>query len=217
MKFFVDTAEIDQIKELNDLGMVDGVTTNPSLIMKSGRDILEVTKEICDIVDGPVSAEVVALEADDMLAEGRKLAKIADNIAVKVPLTWAGLKTCKTLTDEGTMVNVTLCFSANQALLAAKAGATFISPFIGRLDDINLDGLELIEDIRTIYDNYGFETNILAASIRSANHMSDCAKIGADVATAPPNVIKAMANHVLTDKGLAAFMADAEKAGISIL
>lgn len=217
MKFFVDTAEIDQIKELNDLGMVDGVTTNPSLIMKSGRDILEVTKEICDIVDGPVSAEVVALEADDMLAEGRKLAKIADNIAVKVPLTWAGLKTCKTLTDEGTMVNVTLCFSANQALLAAKAGATFISPFIGRLDDINLDGLELIEDIRTIYDNYGFETNILAASIRSANHMSDCAKIGADVATAPPNVIKAMANHVLTDKGLAAFMADAQKAGIKIV
>ncbi|MFG5383011.1 fructose-6-phosphate aldolase [Yoonia sp. R2-816] len=217
MKFFVDTAEIDQIKELNDLGMVDGVTTNPSLIMKSGRDILEVTKEICAMVDGPVSAEVVALEADDMLAEGRKLAKIADNIAVKVPLTWAGLKTCKTLTDDGIMVNVTLCFSANQALLAAKAGATFISPFIGRLDDINMDGLDLIEDIRTIYDNYGFETNILAASIRSANHMSECAKIGADVATAPPNVIKAMANHVLTDKGLDAFMADAKKAGIKIV
>lgn len=217
MKFFVDTAEIDQIKELNDLGMVDGVTTNPSLIAKSGRDILEVTKEICDLVDGPVSAEVVALDAETMLAEGRKLAKIADNIAVKVPLTWAGLQTCKALSDEGTMVNVTLCFSANQALLAAKAGATFISPFIGRLDDINLDGLELIEDIRTIYDNYGFGTNILAASIRSANHMSDCAKIGADVATAPPNVIKAMANHVLTDKGLAGFMADVEKAGIKIL
>ncbi|MEL6684500.1 MAG: fructose-6-phosphate aldolase [Pseudomonadota bacterium] len=217
MKFFVDTAEIDQIKELNDLGMVDGVTTNPSLIAKSGRDILEVTKEICSMVSGPVSAEVVALEADDMLAEGRKLAKIADNIAVKVPLTWAGLKTCKTLSDDGIMVNVTLCFSANQALLAAKAGATFISPFIGRLDDLNMDGLELIEDIRTIYDNYGFETNILAASIRSANHMSECAKIGADVATAPPGVIKAMANHVLTDKGLAAFMADAEKAGIKIV
>jgi len=217
MKFFVDTAEIDQIKELNDLGMVDGVTTNPSLIAKSGRDILEVTKEICSIVSGPVSAEVVALEADDMLAEGRKLAKIADNIAVKVPLTWAGLKTCKTLSDDGIMVNVTLCFSANQALLAAKAGATFISPFIGRLDDINLDGLELIEDIRTIYDNYGFETNILAASIRTANHMSDCAKIGADVCTAPPNVIMAMANHILTDKGLAAFMADAKKAGIKIV
>ncbi|MEL6572041.1 MAG: fructose-6-phosphate aldolase [Pseudomonadota bacterium] len=217
MKFFVDTAEIDAIKELHALGMVDGVTTNPSLIAKSGRDILEVTKEICDIVDGPVSAEVVALDADTMLAEGRKLAKIADNIAVKVPLTWAGLQTCKALSEEGTMVNVTLCFSANQALLAAKAGATFISPFIGRLDDLNLDGLELIEDIRTIYDNFGFETQILAASIRSANHMSECAKIGADVATAPPGVIKAMANHVLTDKGLAAFMADAEKAGINIL
>ena len=217
MKFFVDTAEIDQIKELNDLGMVDGVTTNPSLIAKSGRDILEVTKEICSIVSGPVSAEVVALDADTMLAEGRKLAKIADNIAVKVPLTWAGLKTCKTLSDDGIMVNVTLCFSANQALLAAKAGATFISPFIGRLDDLNMDGLELIEDIRTIYDNYGFETNILAASIRSANHMSDCAKIGADVATAPPAVIKAMANHVLTDKGLDGFMADVAKAGIKIL
>ena len=217
MKFFVDTAELDQIKELHDLGMVDGVTTNPSLIAKSGRDILEVTKEICDLVKGPVSAEVVALDADTMLAEGRKLAKIADNIAVKVPLTWAGLQTCKTLSDEGIMVNVTLCFSANQSLLAAKAGATFISPFIGRLDDINLDGLELIEDIRTIYDNYGFKTQILAASIRTANHMSDCAKIGADVATAPPAVIKAMANHILTDKGLAGFMADVEKAGIKIL
>lgn len=217
MKFFVDTAEIDQIKELNDLGMVDGVTTNPSLIAKSGRNILEVTKEICDLVSGPVSAEVVALDAETMLAEGRKLARIADNIAVKVPLTWAGLKTCKTLSDEGIMVNVTLCFSANQALLAAKAGATFISPFIGRLDDLNLDGLELIEDIRTIYDNYGFATQILAASIRTANHMSDCAKIGADVATAPPAVIKAMANHLLTDKGLAGFMADVEKAGITIL
>ncbi|WP_019956532.1 fructose-6-phosphate aldolase [Yoonia vestfoldensis] len=217
MKFFVDTAELDQIRELHDLGMVDGVTTNPSLIAKSGRDILEVTKEICDLVKGPVSAEVVALDAETMLAEGRKLAKIADNIAVKVPLTWAGLKTCKTLSDDGIMVNVTLCFSANQALLAAKAGATFISPFIGRLDDINLDGLELIEDIRTIYDNYGFKTQILAASIRTANHMSDCAKIGADVATAPPAVIKAMANHILTDKGLAGFMADVEKAGIKIL
>lgn len=217
MKFFVDTAEIDAIKELHALGMVDGVTTNPSLIAKSGRDILEVTKEICDLVEGPVSAEVVATDADEMLKEGKKLAKIADNIAVKVPLTWAGLQTCKALSEEGTMVNVTLCFSANQALLAAKAGATFISPFIGRLDDLNLDGLELIEDIRTIYDNYGYETQILAASIRSANHMSECAKIGADVATAPPNVIKAMANHLLTDKGLAAFMADAAKAKIQIL
>ena len=217
MKFFVDTADVDAIAELNDLGMVDGVTTNPSIIAKSGRDILEVTKEICDLVDGPVSAEVVATEADAMIAEGRKLAKIADNIAVKVPLTWDGLKACKVLSGEGNMVNVTLCFSANQALLAAKAGATFISPFIGRLDDINLDGMELIADIRDIYDNYGFETEILAASIRSANHMSECAKIGADVATAPPAVIKAMANHVLTDKGLAAFLKDAEKANIKIV
>jgi transaldolase len=217
MKFFVDTAEIDAIAELNDLGMVDGVTTNPSLIKKSGRDILEVTKEICDLVEGPVSAEVVALKAEDMIAEGRKLAEIAENIAVKVPLTWDGLKACKTLTDEGKMVNVTLCFSANQALLAAKAGATFISPFIGRLDDLNMDGLDLIADIREIYDNYGFETNILAASIRTANHMSDCAKIGADVATAPPGVIKAMANHVLTDKGLDQFVKDAAAANIKIL
>ena len=217
MKFFVDTADVDAIKELNDLGMADGVTTNPSLILKSGRDILEVTKEICSIVSGPVSAEVVALEADDMIAEGRKLAKIADNIAVKVPLTWAGLKACKTLSEEGNMVNVTLCFSANQALLAAKAGATFISPFIGRLDDINLDGMDLIADIRDIYDNYGYETQILAASIRSANHMSEAAKIGADVATAPPNVIKAMANHILTDKGLDAFMKDWAKTGQKIL
>jgi transaldolase len=217
MKFFVDTADVSAIKELNDLGMVDGVTTNPSIIAKSGLNILEVTKEICDLVDGPVSAEVVATDAEQMIAEGRKLAKIADNIAVKVPLTWDGLKACKVLSDEGNMVNVTLCFSANQALLAAKAGATFISPFIGRLDDINLDGLELIEDIRLIYDNYGFETQILAASIRNANHMSECAKIGADVCTAPPSVIKAMANHVLTDNGLAAFLADAKKANIKIV
>jgi transaldolase len=217
MKFFVDSAEVDAIRELNDLGMVDGVTTNPSLILKSGRDITEVTKEICSIVAGPVSAEVVATEAEAMIAEGRKLAKIADNIAVKVPLTWAGLKACKVLTDEGRMVNVTLCFSANQALLAAKAGATFISPFIGRLDDLNIDGMELISDIRIIYDNYGFETQILAASIRSANHMSEAAKLGADVATAPPGVIKAMANHVLTDKGLEAFLKDWAKTGQKIL
>ncbi len=217
MKFFVDTAEIEAIAELNDLGMVDGVTTNPSLIKKSGRDILEVTKEICDMVEGPVSAEVIALKSDDMIAEGRKLADIAENIAVKVPLTWDGLKACKVLTEEGKMVNVTLCFSANQALLAAKAGATFISPFIGRLDDLNMDGLDLIADIREIYDNYGFETNILAASIRTANHMSDCAKIGADVATAPPGVIKAMANHLLTDKGLDQFVKDAQAANIKIV
>lgn len=185
MKFFVDTAEVSEIIELNDLGMVDGVTTNPSLIKKSGRDILEVTKEICGIVSGPVSAEVTATDADKMIAEGRKLAELASNIAVKLPLTWDGLKACRVLSQEGKMVNVTLCFAANQALLAAKAGATFISPFIGRLDDINLDGMELIEDIRTIYDNYGFETQILAASIRTANHVLDSARIGADVITAP--------------------------------
>ncbi|MGV6804030.1 MAG: fructose-6-phosphate aldolase [Ruegeria sp.] len=217
MKFFVDTAEIDAIAELNDLGMVDGVTTNPSLILKSGRDILEVTKEICDLIDGPVSAEVVATEADDMIAEGRKLAKIAPNIAVKVPLTWAGLKTCKTLSDEGQMVNVTLCFSVNQALLAAKAGATFISPFVGRLDDINLDGMDLIADIRQVYDNYGYETEILAASIRSVNHVADSARIGADVITAPPAVIKKLADHPLTDKGLEAFLSDWAKTGQKIL
>ncbi|GHC53931.1 fructose-6-phosphate aldolase [Neogemmobacter tilapiae] len=217
MKFFVDTADVEAIAELNDLGMVDGVTTNPSLILKSGRDILEVTKEICGIVSGPVSAEVVALKADDMIAEGRKLAEIASNIAVKVPLTWDGLKTCKVLSGEGFMVNVTLCFSANQALLAAKAGATFISPFIGRLDDINLDGLDLIGDIRTIYDNYDFETQILAASVRSANHVKDCALIGADVVTAPPSVIKGLASHVLTDKGLDQFMKDWAKTGQKIL
>jgi len=217
MKFFVDTAEVDAIADLNDLGMVDGVTTNPSLIMKSGRDILEVTKEICDMIDGPVSAEVVAMEADAMISEGRKLAEIADNITIKVPLTWDGLKACKVLSGEGRMVNVTLCFSANQALLAAKAGATFISPFIGRLDDINLDGMELIADIRTIYDNYGFDTQILAASIRTVNHITDAARIGADVITAPPAVIKAMANHPLTDKGLDAFMKDWAKTGQKIL
>ncbi|WP_294615033.1 fructose-6-phosphate aldolase [Roseovarius sp.] len=217
MKFFVDTAETDQIAELNDLGMVDGVTTNPSLILKSGRDILDVTREIADMVAGPVSAEVVALKADDMIAEGRKLAKIADNIAVKVPLTWDGLKACKVLSGEGNMVNVTLCFSANQALLAAKAGATFISPFIGRLDDINLDGMDLIADIRTIYDNYGFDTEILAASIRTVNHAYQAAMIGADVMTAPPAVIKKMAEHPLTNQGLETFMADWAKTGQQIL
>ncbi|MEQ6248667.1 fructose-6-phosphate aldolase [Sulfitobacter sp. HNIBRBA3233] len=217
MKFFVDTADVDAIAELNDLGMVDGVTTNPSLILKSGRDILEVTKEICGIVSGPVSAEVVALEADAMIAEGRKLAEIAPNIAVKLPLTWDGLKACKVLSGEGKMINVTLCFSANQALLAAKAGASFISPFIGRLDDINLDGMDLIEDIRTIYDNYGFSTEILAASIRSVNHVQDCARIGADVMTAPPEVIRKLAAHPLTDKGLDQFMKDWAKTGQKIL
>jgi transaldolase len=217
MKFFVDTADIDAIRDLSQLGVVDGVTTNPSLIMKSGRDIKDVTAEICALVDGPVSAETVAMDADGMIAEGKELAKIADNIAIKVPLTWEGLKACKALTGEGFMVNVTLCFSANQALLAAKAGATFVSPFIGRLDDINLDGMDLIAEIRTIYDNYAFDTEILAASIRSANHMKQAALIGADVATAPPGVIQAMAAHPLTDKGLEGFLKDWAKTGQKIL
>jgi len=217
MKFFIDTAEIDEIRDLNETGMVDGVTTNPSLIMKSGRDITEVTKEICDLVEGPVSAEVTATESRAMIDEGRKLAKIAPNIAVKVPLTWDGLKACKALSSDGNMVNVTLCFSASQALLAAKAGATFISPFIGRLDDMGLDGMELISDIRQIYDNYGFETQILAASIRTVNHVAISAKIGADVATVPPGVLKKLADHPLTDKGLEAFLADWAKTGQSIL
>ena len=197
--------------------MLDGVTTNPSLIMKSGRDIMEVTKEICDLVSGPVSAEVVATEAQSMVAEGRKLAEIASNITVKLPLTWDGLKACKVLSSEGKMVNVTLCFSANQALLAAKAGATFISPFIGRLDDVNIDGMDLIADIRQIYDNFGFDTQILAASIRTVNHVTQAALIGADVITAPPNIIKSLANHPLTDKGLEQFMSDWTKTGQKIL
>lgn len=217
MKFFLDTAEISEIREMAETGMVDGVTTNPSLIMKSGRDILEVTKEICSIVEGPVSAEVVATEAEAMIAEGRKLAEIAPNIAVKVPLTWDGLKACKTLSGEGKMVNVTLCFSANQALLAAKAGATFISPFIGRMDDISIEGMDLIQEIRQIYDNYHFSTEILAASIRTVNHVKASALIGADVITAPPSVIKALASHPLTDKGLAAFMKDWASTGQKIL
>jgi len=217
MKFFVDTAEIGEILELEKLGLVDGVTTNPSLIKKSGRDFIEVIREICEAVEGPVSAETVALDYEGMLAEGRKLAQVASNIAVKVPLTWDGLKACRTLTEEGRMVNVTLCFSSNQALLAAKAGATFISPFVGRLDDINLDGMELIRDIRTIYDNYGYETEILAASIRSANHVSEAALAGADVVTCPPPVLKALASHPLTDKGLAAFLNDWEATGQKIL
>ena len=217
MKFFVDTAEIDEIAELNDLGMVDGVTTNPSLIMKSGRDIIEVTKEICDLVSGPVSAEVVATQANEMIAEGRKLAEIAENIAVKLPLTWDGLKACKVLSSEGKMVNVTLCFSVNQALLAAKVGATFISPFIGRLDDVNIDGMDLIADIRQVYDNFGYETQILAASIRTVNHVTQSALIGADVITAPQKVIKSLVNHPLTDQGLAQFMSDWAKTGQNIL
>lgn len=218
MKFFVDTADTDEIRDLASTGLLDGVTTNPSLIAKSGRDFTEVVKEICDMVEGPVSAEVTATDADTMVEEGRKLSQIADNVAVKVPLTWDGLKACRALAQGGTMVNVTLCFSANQALLAAKAGATFISPFIGRLDDVGEDGMDLIRDIRRIYDNYEtLTTEILAASIRNDEHVRQSALAGADVATVPPQVLRDLAKHPLTDKGLAAFLADWEKTGQKIL
>lgn len=218
MKFFIDSADVEEIGELADTGLIDGVTTNPSLIAKSGRNFLDVVKEICSIIEGPVSAEVTALDAPTMIEEGQKLAGLAENITIKVPLTWDGLKACKALSDQGTMVNVTLCFNANQALLAAKAGATFISPFIGRLDDIGLDGMELISEIRTIYDNYdNLETEILAASIRSVNHVKEAALIGADVATVPGKVIKELAKHPLTDKGLEAFLKDWAATGQTIL
>ncbi|BCM22282.1 MULTISPECIES: fructose-6-phosphate aldolase [unclassified Mesorhizobium] len=217
MKFFVDTADIKEIKELHDLGLLDGVTTNPSLILKSGGKIAEVTKQICDIVEGPVSAEVVATEYKQMMAEAEVLAKIAPNVAIKVPLTLDGLKACKTIrTEMNRMVNVTLCFSANQALLAAKAGASFISPFVGRIDDTGSDGMELISEIRTIYDNYDFKTEILTASVRTVNHVKQAALIGADIVTAPPATLKALVNHPLTDKGLAAFLADWAKTGQKI-
>jgi len=216
MKFFVDTAEIEDIRELAATGLLDGVTTNPSLIAKSGRDFMEVTKEICAIVDGPVSAEVVALDHPTMMKEAEILRKLADNVCIKVPLTVDGLKTCKALTSDGTMVNVTLCFSANQALLAAKAGASFISPFVGRHDDNGSDGMDLIRDIRLIYDNYAFETEILVASVRHVVHVLESARIGADVMTAPPKVIHALFNHVLTDKGIEGFLADWAKTGQSI-
>jgi transaldolase len=217
MKFFVDTAEVKDIRELHEAGLVDGVTTNPSLIAKSGRNIKEVIKEICDVTPGPVSAEVASLEYDGMVAEGEVLAKIASNVVVKLPLTLSGLKATKHFKEAGIKTNVTLCFSANQALLAAKAGATYISPFIGRLDDINLDGMELIENIRTIYDNYQFETQILAASIRNANHVTQAALAGADVATIPPDVIRKLANHPLTNSGIEGFLKDWKGTGQSIL
>lgn len=217
MKFFVDTADIKDISELNDLGLVDGVTTNPSLILKSGGKIADVTKQICDIVDGPVSAEVVATEYAKMIREAETLAQIADNVCIKVPLTLDGLRACKTIrTEMKRLVNVTLCFSATQALLAAKAGASFVSPFIGRIDDIGLDGMELIAEIRAIYDNYGYPTEILAASARTVNHIKQSAIIGADVVTAPPAVLKALVKHPLTDIGLKQFLADWEKTGQKI-
>ncbi len=216
MKFFADTAEIEDIKDLAATGLLDGVTTNPSLIHKSGRDFMEVTREICAIVDGPVSAEVVALDHEGMMREAEILRKIADNVCIKVPLTIDGLKTCKQLTGDGTMVNVTLCFSANQALLAAKAGATFVSPFVGRHDDNGFDGMDLIRDIRLIYDNYAFATEILVASVRHGIHVLEAARIGADVMTAPPAVIRGLFKHVLTEKGIEGFLADWAKTGQSI-
>jgi transaldolase len=216
MKFFVDTADVKEIRELNDLGLLDGVTTNPSLILKSGGSIVEVTREICSIVKGPVSSEVVATEYKDMMREADFLSKIADNICIKVPLTLDGLKACKAITSSGRKVNVTLCFSANQALLAAKAGASFISPFVGRIDDMGIDGMELIAEIRTIYDNYDFKTEILVASVRTVNHAKQAALIGADVATMPPATIRALVKHPLTDKGLESFLADWAKTGQKI-
>ena len=218
MKFFVDTADVVEIRDLAATGLLDGVTTNPSLIAKSGRDFFDVVAEICALVDGPVSAEVAATEAAAMVAEGRVLAKIADNVAVKVPLTWDGLKACRSLSQDGTQVNVTLCFSANQALLAAKAGASFISPFVGRLDDIGHDGMQLIAEILEIYGNYDtISTEVLVASVRSPMHVLQAARLGADVCTIPPDVIRQLAKHVLTDKGLDAFLADWRKTGQSIL
>ena len=216
MKFFVDTADIGEIRELNEAGLIDGVTTNPSLILKAGRPMKDVIADICAAVEGPVSAEVTALTAEEMVREGKILAEIASNVCIKLPLTLDGLKACKHLTDEGFETNVTLCFSATQALLAAKAGATYVSPFIGRLDDININGMELIADIRRIFDNYDFETQILAASIRTLNHVREAALIGADVATVPTSTLKALVKHPLTDKGLETFLSDWKKTGQSI-
>lgn len=217
MEFFADTAETIEIAELIDLNLIDGVTTNPSLIKKSGRDVFHVLAEICELVDGPVSAEVVALTAEEMVSEGQRLTQISSNIVVKVPLTLEGLKACNILSSDGKKVNVTLCFSSVQALLAAKAGATYISPFIGRLDDLGMNGMDLIEEIRIIYDNYDFATKILAASIRSPLHVNESALAGADVVTVPPAVIKKLAHHPLTDKGLQSFLTDWEKTGMKIV
>ncbi len=218
MKFFADTSDLDAIKDLADCGMLDGVTTNPSIIAKSGKEFLPLIKEITEICEGPVSAEVASTDYETMMKEGEKLAAIADNIAVKVPLTEAGLKVCKNLSEGGTMVNVTLCFTPMQAVLAAKAGAAFISPFVGRLDDIGQNGMDLIADILTIYDNYPeFYTEVLVASVRHPQHILESARMGADVVTCPPDVIKKLYKHPLTDSGLAAFVEDWKKTGQSIL
>jgi transaldolase len=218
MKFFVDTADVAEIRDLAATGMVDGVTTNPSLVAKTGRSFFEVLQEICDVVPGPVSAEVAATDLETMLAEGRRLAEVAGNIVIKVPLTPDGLKACRALRDSGIAVNVTLCFSAAQAILAAKAGATYISPFIGRLDDVGAEGMELIGDIVQIYENYpDIETEVLVASVRSVSHVVEAALMGAHLATIPPGILRAMYKHPLTDKGLEAFLADWGKTGQSIL
>ena len=216
MKIFLDTADIAEIREGAASGLVDGVTTNPSLAAKTGRDYVEVLKEICGLVPGAVSAEVLATDYEGMMSQAKTFLGIARNIAIKVPLTWDGLKACKALSDNGTMVNVTLCFSPVQALMAAKAGAHFISPFIGRLDDIGEDGMGLIRDIRAVYDNYGFKTELLAASIRSVSHVRECALAGADIATVPGSIFRKLLDHALTEKGLAAFIADAKKANVTI-
>jgi transaldolase len=219
MKFFVDTADVAEITELAATGLLDGVTTNPSLVAKSGRNFFEVIKEICALVDGPVSAEVAATTYDRMMAEGRKLADLAPNVCVKVPLTWDGLKACRTLTNDGTQVNVTLCFTPAQALLAAKAGATFVSPFVGRLDDIGTDGMALIGEIVQIFQNYRdrYNTEVLVASVRHPGHVIQAARLGAHVATLPPKVLKQLVQHPLTDKGLAAFLKDWEATGQKII
>jgi transaldolase len=218
MKFFIDTADLAEIRDLAATGMVDGVTTNPSLVAKAGGDFIESLREICALVPGPVSAEVTALDTPGMLREAEKLRTVARNIAIKVPMTWDGLKACRSLANEGVRVNVTLCFSANQALLAAKAGAAFVSPFVGRLDDISQEGMELISDIRDVFDNYpALETEILVASVRHPGHVLEAARIGADICTIPPNVLRQLIRHPLTDAGIAAFLADWEKSGQKIL
>lgn len=218
MKFFIDTADVDEIRALAETGMIDGVTTNPSLIAKSGRNFTDVIEEICSFIEGPVSAEVAALDAPTMIKEAHKLVKIANNVTIKVPLTVDGLKTCKVLSDEGTMVNVTLCFSPGQAILAAKAGAAFISPFVGRLDDIGMDGMDLIADICEIYANYpSFSTEVLVASVRSPKHIVDAARMGADVVTIPPSALRQLYNHPLTDNGLDSFLKDWAGTGQTIL
>ena len=217
MQLFLDGSDIDKIRHYYGLGLIDGVTTNPSIILKSGKNMIEVISELAGIVSGSVSAEVSALDSDTMVQEGIKLAEIAENVTVKLPITWDGLKACKTLSNKGISVNMTLCFSSSQALLAAKAGAEYVSPFIGRLDDLNLEGIDLISDIKLIYSNYKFSTKILAASIRTINHVKQCARLGADVATIPLDIFEKLVKHPLTDSGLSQFTADWEKTGQSII